>query len=80
MIVESLIDVFFNIFTFLFSGMEFIKIPIEFIGTLSTILCYGIWIVGLDIFSLFVSMIIGWWLIKFTVGLAVFIWELLPLT
>lgn len=80
MIVESLVGFFCSMITALFNGFEIIGLPLQFINTLATITCYGAWVVGLDIISIFVATIVGWWAIKFIVGLAVFIWELLPLT
>lgn len=62
------------------SGFEFVGLPMQYINSLQTILVYGIWVVGLDIMSLFAVTIVGWWSIKLTVGLLVWLWELLPLT
>lgn len=80
MIVEGVVDLFFDLMTAVFYGLEVIHLPEQFIKTLSTITAYGTWIVGLDILTLFVTMIVTWWTIKFAVGVVVFIWELLPLT
>lgn len=80
MIVTSLLDLFFNILRLAFSGLEVIHLPMQLINTLQTITVYGIWIVGADILGYFVTMIVGWWAIKFIVGLVVWLWELLPLT
>lgn len=80
MIVETVVDLFFSLMTQAFAGLEIIGLPYQYINTLSTILVYGTWIVGADILAIFVSMVVGWWAIKFVVGLVVFIWELLPLT
>lgn len=80
MIVSTTIDLFFAILRGAFSGMEIIGLPLQLINTLQTILVYGIWVVGADIMAIFVAMVVGWWSIKFTVGLVVWLWELLPLT
>lgn len=80
MIVESIIDLFFNSLTLAFHGMEIVGLPFQVISVLQTILCYGVWIVGADIMAIFVSLIVGWWVVKFTVGLVIWLWELLPLT
>ena len=80
MIVESIVDVFFSTISMAFSGLEIVGLPLQTINTLSTILVYGVWVVGADILALFVGFIVGWWGIKFLVGLVVWVWELLPMT
>ena len=80
MIVEGLLNVALSCVFGLFSLMEVVKLPVEIMGVLTTILQYGVWVVGADIMALVFATVTGWWTIKLTVGLAVFIWELLPLT
>lgn len=80
MIVESLVDLFFNILTTAFSGMQIIGLPMDVIYVLQTILGYGIYIVGADLMAIMFTMIVSWWMIKFTVGFVIWVWELLPLT
>lgn len=80
MIVNSLIDLFLGIVRLAFNGLEIVGLPFQYISTLSTITAYGIWIVGLDVMAIIVTTIVGWWTIKMTVGLVLWIWELLPLT
>lgn len=80
MIVQTIVDFFFNTFSLAFSGLEIIGLPLSYINTLQSILCYGVWVVGADLIAIFVSMVVGWWTIKLAVGLIVWVWELLPLT
>lgn len=80
MIGEALIDFFFNILRWAFTGMEFVALPTQLINTLSTITVYGVWIVGADIMALFVASVIAWWAIPMSIGLIIWIWERLPLT
>ena len=80
MIVETTVQLFFAILRGAFSGLEVVGLPLQLINTLQTILVYGIWVVGADIIAIFVATIVAWWGIKFTVGLVIWIWELLPLT
>lgn len=80
MIVEGLVDLFYNMFLGLVSGLEFIGLPYQVINVLNTILCYGVWVIGADVLSLFAASVVTWWGIKFVVGVFVFVWELLPLT
>lgn len=80
MIGEALIDMFFGIFTLLFSTLEFLTLPTQLIGVLSTLLAYGVWIVGADILVLFVGTVVFWWMVHMSIGLAVWLWKMLPLT
>lgn len=80
MIGESLINLFLNLFSGLFGAIEFVNLPTQLIQTLTTILAYGNWVVGIDIMALFAGSIIGWWAIDFTIGIAVWLWKMLPLT
>lgn len=80
MIGETLIDMTLGLFGLLFSGLEFINLPLEFVSVLTNILAYGVWIVGLDIMALFVSSVLLWWGVHLSIGLAVWVWKLLPLT
>lgn len=80
MIGEVLIDMFFGIFGTLFGALEFVQLPTQLIGTLTTILAYGNWIVGIDIMALFVGSVVLWWGVHLSIGLAVWLWKMLPLT
>lgn len=80
MIVESVVDLFFNTVLLAFQGLEIVGLPFQTINALNTILVYGTWIVGADLMAIFATMIVTWWVIKLTVGLVIWIWELLPLT
>lgn len=63
-----------------FAGFEIINLPMDTIEVLTTITCYGVWVVGADILAIFTASVLFWWSIKFTVGLLVWLWELLPMT
>lgn len=80
MIGETLIDLFFSLFTGLFSAIEFVNLPLQTIGALANILVYGNWIVGIDILALFVGTVVFWWGVHMSIGLAVWLWKMLPLT
>lgn len=80
MIVEGLLDIITSLIFGLFSTFEIVKLPLELIGVLSTILQYGVWVVGADVMALVFSSVFAWWGIKFTVGIVLWLWELLPLT
>lgn len=80
MIGEALIDMFFGIFRVLFGTIEFLNLPTQLVSALSTILVYGNWVVGVDIMVLFVSSVVFWWGVHLSIGLAVWLWKMLPLT
>lgn len=80
MIGELLIDLFFGIFSALFSALEFVNLPTQAIGALSNIIVYGNWVVGVDILALFAGSVVFWWGVHMSIGMAVWLWEKLPLT
>ena len=80
MIGEVLIDLCIGIFRGLFGVLEFVNIPYHLMGTLTTILAYGNWVVGADIMLLFVGSVVFWWGVHLSIGLAVWLWKMLPLT
>lgn len=80
MIGEALIDLCFSIFRGLFTAMEFVSLPTQLISTLSTITAYGVWVVGADILGLLFASVVGWWGVQMSIGLAVWLWDRLPLT
>lgn len=80
MIGEALIDLFLGTFRLLFSAVDFINLPTQLIGTLGNILVYGNWVVGVDIMALFVGSVVFWWGVHLSIGLAVWLWRMLPLT
>lgn len=80
MIGEGLIDLFLGIFRLLFGAFELFQLPTQAISTLGTLLVYGNWVVGLDIMALFVGSVVFWWGVHLSIGLAVWLWKMLPLT
>lgn len=80
MIGELTVDMFFRIFRTLFGALEFLALPTQAINTLATITVYGTWIVGVDILALFVASVVFWWGVHMSIGLAVWLWKMLPLT
>lgn len=80
MIIEGLSNIVFWLFGLIFDAFSIVTLPANLISALLTIIKYGIWIVGLDLWVIFWSCVIGWLVFKFTAGLVLFIWRLLPLT
>ena len=65
MIVSSLLDLFFSLMLGLFSGLDFVGLPLSWLNGLQNILAYGVWIVGADLMAVFISVIAFWWIFKF---------------
>lgn len=80
MIVETLLDFVIYLFMSAISGFEVLKLPLEIIGVLTNVLQYGVWIVGADVMALVFGTVFGWWTLKATAGLVIFLWKLIPLT
>lgn len=80
MVIEALLDFIIGLFMSTIAGFEVVKLPLEIIGVLTSILQYGVWIVGADVMALVFGSVFGWWALKGTLGLLVFLWKLLPLT
>lgn len=80
MVGEVLIDLFFDLFSALFVGLEFVALPTQLIGTLGTLASYGVWVVGADVLAYFVACVGFWWAFHMSIGLIVWVWDRLPLT
>ena len=80
MIVESLLHFAVNFIQMLFSGLHFVSLPLDLLTVLFDILCYGTWIVGADLMAIALASIAFWMATRFTMGLALFVWRLIPLT
>lgn len=44
------------------------------------IVCFGVWVVGVDLISLILSSAFLWLTTRLSVGLVLWIWDLLPFT
>lgn len=83
MIIEGVIGLAFSIIDMIFSGLaalQFPTLPLNLITVLIDFMKVGAWVVGADLLGIVFSTIIFWLGFKFTAGLLVFIWRLLPLT
>ena len=80
MIMFGMVAIGKFLISLIFSAFEMIALPVDLISTLYNILCYGSWVVGSDVLLLFVGSVTFWWSVKFSVGLAIWIYEHLPLT
>lgn len=80
MIVESLVDLCLRLLVGVFDTITLVPLPVALLDVLYDILVYGTWVVGADYMAIFIASVVGWAMVRFTVGLVVFLWELLPLT
>ena len=80
MILETLINVFCVLLDGLLSGLSFVQIPEQGIAVLATVTAYGSYVVGADLLLCFASVVTTWMIFKFSVGIGLFLWRLLPLT
>lgn len=80
MIIESVTGWAFFLIESLFSGFSLVSLPVNLINVLIDIMKFGAWVIGADLLGLVIGSIGFWLTFKFTAGLVLFIWRLLPLT
>lgn len=80
MIGSALLLVFQLIISNSLEGLHALSIPLNLLTAISQFTGYGVWLVGFDLITIFVQCVTFWLSVKLTVGLALFIWRLLPLT
>lgn len=80
MIVEGVTGLAFSIIEFVFSTFQILSLPVNLISVLVDFMQVGAWVIGADLLGLVFSSVIFWLGFKFTAGLVLFIWRLLPLT
>lgn len=79
-IVEGLVDIFISFLRVAFGALEFYNLPTHLIGTLSSVIVYGNWVIGLDLLAVFVTSVVFWWSFHLSIGIIVWVWDKLPLT
>lgn len=80
MIVEGICSFAASIIRGIFGLFETWTLPFDLIGVLTEILRYGTWVVGSDVLLLVTGSIVFWWTVKASVGVAIWIYDKLPLT
>lgn len=80
MIVETVFSWACSFLQLLFSGFQVLQLPANLIDVLVDILCYGVWVIGVDLISIILTNVIFWLSLKFSVGVTVWLWRLLPFT
>lgn len=64
----------------IFNGFEFLSLPLGLISTLIEFMNFGSFIIGGDLMSLVFGSVFFWLSFKFTAGLVLFVYRLIPLT
>lgn len=80
MIIEGITGWAFFLIESLFSGFSLVSLPVNLINVLVDIMKFGAWVIGADLLGIVIGSIGFWLTFKFTAGLVLFIWRLLPLT
>ena len=80
MIIEGVCRFAANLIIGLFSLIEAWSLPTGMIGALANILKYGSWVVGGDVLLLVSGSVVMWWGVKASVGVAIWVYDKLPLT
>lgn len=80
MIVEGLLNIALWFIETLFQGLQVVTIPTDLLSTALEFMRFGAWVVGADLLAIVFSSITFWLMFKFTAGLLLFIWRLIPLT
>lgn len=81
MILQAIIDMAVGVLSMLLSGLTgWVTIPTDLMSTIGSITGFGSWIVGGDLLLLLVGSVTFWTATKLSIGLALWLWKLLPLT
>lgn len=80
MILEALISLFCSFILGLLDLISVVSLPLDAITVLQQFCVYGSYVVGSDLLMLFASVVFTWTAAKLSVGLAIRVWEMLPLT
>ena len=81
MVIQAIVDMAVGVLSMLLSGLTgWVTIPFDLMSTLGTITGFGSWIVGGDLLLLLVASVTFWTATKLSLGLALWLWKLLPFT
>ena len=80
MIVETVFSWACSFIQLLFSGFQILQLPANLIEVLANILCYGVWVVGADVLGIILTNVLFWLGFKYTLGMCIWFWRLLPFT
>lgn len=80
MIIDGLATFAMWIIELIFSGFQVISLPANLVSVVLDIMKFGAWILGADLLVIIFGNIFFWLNFKFTSGLVLFIYRLIPLT
>ena len=80
MIIEGLAGFAMWIIELIFSGFQALSLPLNLVSVLIDFMKYGAFIIGGDLLALVFACVFGWLAFKFTAGLTLFLYRLIPLT
>lgn len=80
MIVETLTGFGFWLIGLIFEGFQAITLPLNLITVLLDFMKFGAWVIGADLVAIVIGSIGFWLTFKFTAGLVLFLYRLIPLT
>lgn len=78
MLLELIFNlVFLPIDGFLYT-VQGLTLPLNLITVLGNITTYGCWVMGSDLFILFITLIFTFYALRFTISLVEWVWHLIP--
>ena len=80
MIIEFFVNIVVTLLCGAVSGLKLLSLPVDMIGALATVIQYGAYVMGADLFLLVMGSVMFWIGVKTTAGVLIFVWKLLPLT
>lgn len=78
MIIEMMCDYACKFIYNLFSALEILKLPLDALNVLFTFLEVGNWVVGADLMVLIIGSVLGWYSLKISAGIALWIYHQIP--
>lgn len=80
MIFNLLFDLLSSLFLLVADAISLVPLPVALMDVLFDIFCYGTWVVGADFMASFITAVAGWYYVRWSIGILVFLWDLLPFT
>lgn len=81
MIVENTLGFMANLIALVTDTLpHFVAIPSDLMMVLGNIMSFGSYIIGADLLLIFASCVTFWTTVKISLGLFLFVWDLLPFT
>lgn len=81
MILEAIFDFgiwLFGLIAETFPSMQ--PVTYSAVNSLETVLRFGVWVIGEDMWNFFISTVTGWLTFKMGWGVVLFVYRLIPLT